>query len=103
LTLSFSAEVVGRLRIGAAHFGAGLFGCEHPFDASAGSVALLLPDGDFGGEPVAAFDAPIEALAGQDARMPIQQRPEQVWVTSRVAVSVEEEPFVSLQLLLLLT
>jgi hypothetical protein len=26
--------------MGAAHFGAGLIGCEHPFDAGAGGVSL---------------------------------------------------------------
>jgi hypothetical protein len=53
--------------VGAAHFGAGFFGCEHPFDASAFSIAALLPGRGFGGEPGVAVDASIEALAGQDA------------------------------------
>jgi hypothetical protein len=33
--------------MGPARFGAGLVGCEHPIDASAGGVSLLLPCGDF--------------------------------------------------------
>jgi hypothetical protein len=59
--------VVRRFRIGPSHFGAGFGGCEHPFDAGTCGIALLLPDGGFGGELVAAFDASVEALAGQDA------------------------------------
>ena len=53
--------------ISAAHFVAGLVGCEHPFDARAGSVALLLPCGDFGGEPIRVVDSTVQALAAQDA------------------------------------
>lgn len=44
-----------------------LFGCEHPFDASAFSVALAFPGGGLGDETGVAFDAPIEALGRQDA------------------------------------
>ena len=40
----------GRFRVGAAHFGAGFFGCEHPFDAGSGSIALSFPGGDLGDE-----------------------------------------------------
>ena len=50
-----------------AHFGAGFFGCEHPVDASAGGVALLFPGGGLGDETGVAFDAAVEALAGEDA------------------------------------
>jgi hypothetical protein len=34
------------------HFGAGLFRCEHPIDAGAGGVALLLPSGDLADQAV---------------------------------------------------
>jgi hypothetical protein len=40
---------------------------EHPVDASAAVVALGLPCGDFGDELFTAIDAPVEALAAQDA------------------------------------
>ena len=36
-------------------------------DAGFGAVALLLPSGDFGGEARIAFDATVQALAGEDA------------------------------------
>src|SRR5262249_33650678 len=49
------------------HSGAGLFGCEHPIDASALGIAPALPSGDLGDHPRVACDAPIEALADQDA------------------------------------
>jgi len=45
-----------------AHFGAGLFGCEHPFDAGDDGVALLLPDGCLGGQLLDTFDAAVKAL-----------------------------------------
>ena len=35
------ADSASGFGIGAAHFGAGFFGCEHPFDAGAFGVALL--------------------------------------------------------------
>src|ERR1700681_4573064 len=53
----------GRDGIGAAHFGAGFFGCEHPFDACAGGVPLFLPCGDFADEAVGVVDSAIQALA----------------------------------------
>jgi addiction module HigA family antidote len=37
----------GWIWIGAAHLGAGFFGCEHPFDAGSGCISLSLPGGDF--------------------------------------------------------
>jgi len=58
----------GGLGIGAAHFGSCLVGCEHPLDASAGRIALLLPCGGLGDEARVAVDAPVETLA---ARTPI--------------------------------
>src|SRR5580704_10364245 len=54
---------LGRYWIGAAHFGAGFFGCEHPFDACAGGVPLFLPCGDFADEAVGVVDSAIQALA----------------------------------------
>jgi hypothetical protein len=53
-----------KLRVGSAHFGAGLFGCEHPFDESLGGIALLLPGGGLGDQLLEAVDAAIEALGG---------------------------------------
>src|SRR5262245_30626716 len=53
--------------IGPAHFGAGLFGCEHPIDAGAGGIALFLPGGGLGDETGVAFDAAVEALSGKNA------------------------------------
>jgi hypothetical protein len=50
-----------------AHFGAGLFGCEHPFDASPGRIALLLPGHDLGGQLFDTVDAAIKALGRQHA------------------------------------
>ena len=50
-----------------AHFGAGLFGCEHPFDASPGRIALLLPGGGLGGQLFDTVDAAIKALGRQHA------------------------------------
>jgi hypothetical protein len=55
------------LGIGAAHFGAGFVGCEHPFDACASGVALPLPSFDFVDEPIWVVDSAVEALAAQDA------------------------------------
>src|SRR4029077_19327426 len=49
------------------HFGACLFGCEHPVDASSGCISLSLPSGDFGLELFRIIDATIEALAAQHA------------------------------------
>jgi hypothetical protein len=51
-----------RLWVSAAHFGASLLGCEHPFDAGTGSIALALPGGDLGDELLEALAASIEAL-----------------------------------------
>jgi hypothetical protein len=53
--------------IRAAHFGAGFVGCEHPFDAGTGGIALSLPCGDFAAEPFWVIDSAIQALAAQDA------------------------------------
>ena len=50
----------------AAHFVAGLVGCEHPFDASAGGVALSYPCGDFLSEVIRVIDPAVETLAAQD-------------------------------------
>ena len=50
-----------------AHFGAGLFGCEHPFDASPGGIALLLPGRGLGGQLFDTVDAAIKALGRQHA------------------------------------
>ena len=50
-----------------AHFGAGLFGCEHPFDASPGRIALLLPGRGLGGQLFDTVDAAIKALGRQHA------------------------------------
>src|SRR3546814_220438 len=44
----------------------GLFGGEHPLDASAGSVALSLPGSDLAFELRAIVDATVQALASQD-------------------------------------
>ena len=53
--------------VGAAHFGAGFFGCEHPFDACAGGVALFLPCGNFADEALGVVDSAIQALAAEHA------------------------------------
>src|SRR4029077_11240162 len=53
--------------LSAAHFVASLVGCEHPFDAGAGGVALLLPGGDFAGELDWVVDSAVQGLAAQDA------------------------------------
>jgi hypothetical protein len=53
--------------VGAAHFGAGLVGCEHPFDAGAGSVSLLLPSGDFADEVFGVVDSAIQTLTAEHA------------------------------------
>src|SRR5260370_1860892 len=57
-----SLDVMG---VGAAHFGAGFFGCEHPFDAGAGGVSLLLPCGDFTDEARGVVDSAIQTLAAE--------------------------------------
>ena len=44
--------------IGAAHFGAGLLGREHPFHVCAGEIALALAGGDLALEFLAVVDAP---------------------------------------------
>ena len=49
------------------HLCPGIVCREHPFDAGAAVVALLLPCGDFGSEPVVVRDSAIEAPAAQDA------------------------------------
>ena len=54
-----------RLGVSTAHFGARLVGCEHPFDAGIGGIALLFPGSRLGGELLDSLDAAIEALAGQ--------------------------------------
>ncbi len=53
--------------VGTAHFGSGVVGCEHPFDAGAGGVSLLLPCGDFADEVFGVVDSAIDALAAQHA------------------------------------
>jgi hypothetical protein len=45
----------------------GLFGCEHPFDAGADRIALLLPGGGLGGQLLDTLDATTEALGNQHA------------------------------------
>jgi hypothetical protein len=50
-----------------AHFGAGLVGCEHPFDAGGDGVVLLLPDGSLDGQLLETFDAAVKALGRQHA------------------------------------
>jgi hypothetical protein len=47
------------------HFGAGFFGCEHPFDACAGGVSLFFPCGDFADEALGVVDSAIQALAAE--------------------------------------
>src|SRR6202163_2184304 len=59
----------GRDGIGAAHFGAGFFGCEHPFDVGAGGVALLFPCCDFTDEALGVVDSAIQALAAEHANL----------------------------------
>src|SRR3954467_6011373 len=49
--------------IGAAHFGAGLLGREHPFQVCAGEIALALPGGDLALEFLAVV------VAGRCGRM----------------------------------
>ena len=53
--------------LGSGHLGPGLVCCEHPFDAGAAVVALLLPCRDFGSGLVVVCHSAIEALAAQDA------------------------------------
>ena len=53
--------------IGAAYFGAGLIGCEHPFDASGGGIALSFPGSNFGFDLCLCGDPPVQALAAQDS------------------------------------
>jgi len=50
-----------------AHFGSGLFGCEHPIDAGSIGISLALPCGDFADEAFWVVDFAVEALAAQDA------------------------------------
>ena len=54
-------------RIGAAHFGASLLNCEHPFDAGAGGISQSFPGGDFGFEALPGSDPAVEALAAEHA------------------------------------
>ena len=51
--------------MGAAHFGAGLIGCEHPFDAGAGGVSLSFPCGDFVDEALWIVDSAVQTLAAE--------------------------------------
>ena len=53
--------------MGVAHCGAGLVGCEHPFDAGGDGVALLLTDGSLDGQLLETFDAAVKALGNQHA------------------------------------
>ena len=48
-------------------FWRGPFGCEHPFDASPGRIALLLPGRGLGGQLFDTVDAAIKALGRQHA------------------------------------
>lgn len=58
---------VSRHGIGPAELLPCLLGVEQPVDAGAGSVSGLLPGADFGDESLALADAPIPALAAQQA------------------------------------
>jgi hypothetical protein len=49
------------------YFGAGFFGCEHPFDEGAAFVSLAFPCGNLRYKQLPVIDAPIEALGTQDA------------------------------------
>lgn len=51
----------------ACELGASTLGCEHPIDSGARFVALFFPGGDFGDEAAFFVNAPVEALAAQDA------------------------------------
>lgn len=62
-----------RARIGAAHFCADSFGREAPGDAGSGGIALLLLGGDLGDHARIAFDAPVEALAGEHADLDLDR------------------------------
>src|ERR1700758_23804 len=53
--------------IGSGELYAGALCSEHPFDASAASISLSFPLGDFGFEDFAVVDASVEALGAQDA------------------------------------
>lgn len=44
-------------------FGAGFFGCEHPFDAGSGRVSLLFPSDDFADQALGVVDSTGQALA----------------------------------------
>jgi hypothetical protein len=48
-----------------AHFGAGLIGCEHPFDGGADGVSLSFPCGDFVDEALWIVDSAVQALAAE--------------------------------------
>src|SRR5579883_1283325 len=52
--------------IGPGHFGASLFGREHPVYPGGGVVSLAFPSGDLRGEKFAVVDATVEALSSQD-------------------------------------
>src|SRR3954447_24160642 len=67
MTVDGLVEGGGRLGIGAAHLGAGLFGREHPDHARAGGISFALPGGDLALELGAVVDAPIQALSLEHA------------------------------------
>ena len=56
------------------HFGAGLVGCEHPFDARAGGISLSFPSSDFADEALRVVDSAIQALAAEDADLDLEAR-----------------------------
>ena len=45
----------------------GFIGCEHPFDASGGGIALSFPGSNFGFDLCLRGDPPLQALAAQDS------------------------------------
>ena len=62
-------------RIGAAHFGAGLLNCEHPFDTEAGGISQSFPGGDLGFEALPGSDPAVEALAAEHADFDLNHEP----------------------------
>ena len=59
--------IFGCVGVSACELGASTLGCEHPIDLGARLVALFFPGGDFGDDAVFFVNAPVEALAAQDA------------------------------------
>jgi hypothetical protein len=56
---------LGGSRIGAADFGAGFVGCEHPFNVVSRFISLPLPCCDLFSKPFRVVDAAAETLARQ--------------------------------------